>query len=279
MGVAVTLGGTHMARSFTAGSLVQLPRLTAIGAARLAQELLSTAGTAEKEKELPAAIAAARDDLETAREALSLELQKRQSGEGDEPPVVRAADKVEDNAVGALVDWLRSFTRLPAARHEQAAMAQTILDDTFRGGLEFLKLKPKYEWQEVEVRKQILADKGHEETIAKLGGQPFLDELSTAHEAYGEALEDADVPADTPAIREQLDNVVDELRSYVLAVSSQVKKKDPTTRLLADRLLAPLIHWQDSPPKAAPAAGGAAPAVAAPDTSAAPKAADKPAGK
>ncbi len=100
-----------MARSFTAGSLVTLPRLTAISAARLAKQLLSAAA---KEKKLPPMVAAARDAIVPVRQKLATELQKRTDGAGQETPVVRAADIVEDNAFGAFVDWLRALRRLPA---------------------------------------------------------------------------------------------------------------------------------------------------------------------
>jgi len=180
------------------------------------------------------------------------ELAKRISGEAEEPPVVRAADVVEDNAFGALVDWLKSFARLPGERHDEAAEAQTVLDGVFAAGLELLKIRPVDEWQEAEARLKLLADDGHNDTIAKLGGKPFLDELAVAHEAYGEALGITVVKpvVDSPAIREALTDAIDELRGYVLTVSSLVKKKDATTAAMAARLLAPLIHWRDSPVKA-----------------------------
>ena len=234
-----------MARSFTAGSLVTLPRLTAISAARLAKQLLSAAA---KEKKLPPMVAAARDAIVPVRQKLATELQKRTDGAGQETPVVRAADIVEDNAFGAFVDWLRALRRLPAERHPPSTTAGSVLDDAFKDGLEFLKIAPQDEWQEAEIRLAVLVDKGYREAVAKLGGKPFLDELDFAHEAYGKALgiTEAKPVVESPAIRDALDDVKHELRAYVLAVSSQVKRKEPATQALADRLLAPLIHWKEN---------------------------------
>ncbi len=259
-----------MARSFSAGNLVTLPRLNAISAARLLQQLITAAAD---EKKLAAGVAAARDDLVTVREKLEVELAKRTSGAGEVTPVVRAADILEDNAFGALVDWLRSFVRLPADRHPEAGMAQQVLGDAFKDGLEFLKLAPVDEWQEAEVRRAILEDKGHLELIKKLGGKPFLDELDFAHEGYGEAVGATVVKPvpETPAVRQMLDEARDELRAYVLAVSSQVKKKDPATQATADRLLAPLIHWKDAPTKPDDTAAPPAPPPVAPPPVAAPQ--------
>lgn len=259
-----------MARSFASVDLVTLPRLTAISAARLLQQLLTAAN---EEKKLAPGVAAARDDLAAVREKLSTELAKRVSGAGEVTPVVRAADILEDNAFGALVDWLRSFARLPADRHPEAGQVQQVLGDAFKDGLEFLKLAPVNEWQEAEVRRAILEDKGHLELIKKLGGKPFLDELDFAHEGYGEAVGATVVKPvpETPAVRQMLDEAREELRAYVLAVSSQVKKKDPTSQATAARLLAPLIHWKDTPAKPDDTAAPAGPApAAAPAPSAAP---------
>ena len=136
---------------------------------------------------------------------------------------------------------------LPAERHPQSTTAGSVLDDAFKDGLEFLKIAPQDEWQEAEVRLAILEDKGYREAIAKLGGKPFLDELDFAHNAYGKALGITEVKpvVESPAIRDALDDLRHELRAYVLAVSSQVKRKEPATQALADRLLAPLIHWKE----------------------------------
>ncbi len=250
-------------RPISADTLVILPRLTAVSTARLLQELLSAA---QAEKKLPAAIVPDRDDLTQAQEALQVELAKRLTGEGEDTPVVRAADKVEDNAFGALFDWLSAFARLPANAHPESAKAATVLQSVFAGGLSFLAVRPHDEWQEAEIRTRLLADKGYDKTIEQLGGKPFLDEITSAHKAYGEALGITVVKLapESPAVRVARDNAIDLIRSYVLRVAALVRKSDPQTEALSQRLLAPLVHWRDRPAKAAVTDPVAAPAPAAP---------------
>lgn len=240
-----------MARSFTATNLVTLPRLSGVTAARLLTQLLTAAA---HEKKLPATISAARDALIPARDTLEGEIGKRVSGAGEETPVVRAADRVEDNGFGALVDWLQSFARLPAERHPEAITAQAVLYGVFKDGLSFLRLAPVNEWQEAEVRLALLRDQGHREAISKMGGKAFLDELDFAHKAYGLAVGTTGVkPAlESPAMRIALDNARHDLRAYILAVSSHVKRQEPATQALADRLLAPLVSWKDNASRSAP---------------------------
>jgi hypothetical protein len=259
-----------MNRSYSAGSLVRLPRLTAISTARLLQELLNAANA---ERKLPASIAADRDEVAEAYEALQIELAKRLAGEGEETPVVRAADAVEDNAFGALFDWLGSWTRLPADGHPEAAEAGAVLRDVFPTGLSFLAILPRDEWQEAEVRLRLIADRGHDDTIIKLGGEPFLDELKAAHKAYGEALGITAVKQapEAAAVREAQDAGVDAIRAYVLRVSAHVRKRDPQTAELADRLLAPLRTWRDRPARAAASEAPAEPATPPQDEPGAPK--------
>jgi hypothetical protein len=249
-----------MARSFSANSLVRLPRLSARSAARLLQELLVAASD---EKKLPAAIAADRDEMKAAHAELSAELNKRLAGEGEEPPQVRAADSVEDNAFGALFDWLSAWARLPGA--PMAGEVEAILQAVFPRGLAFLAIRPSDEWQEAELRLNLLKEKGFDTTIVKLGGKPFLDELERAHKAYGEALGITTVKTspEAPALREARDAALDAVREYVLRVTAHVRKKDPQTTALAERLLAPLSVWKDRAARASgqPAAPDATPSA------------------
>lgn len=94
-----------------------------------------------------------------------------------------------------------------------------------------------------------------------LGGKPFLDEITSAHKAYGEALgiTAVKVAPESPAIRVARDNATDVIRSYVLRVAALVRKSDPQTEALSQRLLAPLVNWRARPAKAAEAEPVAAP--------------------
>lgn len=236
-------------RSISADTLVSLPRLSGISTARLVHELLSAA---KAENTLPLSIIPDRDDLAAVLEALHVELARRVTGEGEDTPRVGAADRVEDNAFGALFAWLSAFARLPAAQHPEAAMATTILQSVFAGGLTFLTVKPANEWQEAEIRLRLITEKGYDKSIEQLGGKPFLDHLATAHKAYGEALGITAVKqvVESPAIRVARDAAADVIRGYVLRVVALVRKSDPETEALSQRLLAPIVHWRESPAKA-----------------------------
>ncbi|MDI1448405.1 hypothetical protein [Polyangium sp. 6x1] len=250
-----------MARSFSPAKLVALPRMTALSTARLMAELLEAAA---REKMLPASLAADRNDLGEAHEALQVELGKRTAGEGDMPPVVRSADRIEDNAFGALSDWLLSFKRLPPERHPEAADAELVYEALFGQGLGFLTLRAADEWQEAEIRMRIIKDKALGAVIEKLGGKPFLDELTLAHEAYGEALgiTKARPVSELPGVGKAQATALDVLRSYVLRVAAYVRESEPATAALAERLLAPLAQWKERPRKRAAPAGEAAPVSA-----------------
>lgn len=244
-----------MTRSFEPIDLIALPRLSAISTARLFYELLRAAN---EEKKLPASIAADRDDLAHGHKALTVVLKQRLSAEGFEAPGVGAADRVEDTAFGALIDWLRAFARLPAERRAEAAVAKVLLQAIVPSGPGFLAIRPPDERQEVETRLRLIAEKGYDQTIRKLGGGPFLDELATAHKAYGKARGIPSVKPllEPPAVREARGAAHEVLRAYVLRVSAYVRKADPQSAALASRLLSPLIHWNDRPNKAAESEGG-----------------------
>ncbi len=250
-------------RSLTADKLVSLPRLSGISTARLVRELLSAAKT---ENQLPPSLIPDRDELTTVLEALHVELARRVSGEREDTPRVGAADRVEDNAFGALFDWLSAWARLPADQHPEAVMATAILQSVFAGGLGFLAVRPANEWQEAEIRIRLIAEKGHEKTIEQLGGRPFLDHLATAHKAYGEVLGITAVKptVETPAIRVARDAVAEVIRGYVLRVVALVRKSDPESEALSQRLLAPLINWRESPAKAGTPVETVAPAATMP---------------
>lgn len=235
-----------MSRTYTSGSLVALPRMSALTTARLLQELI---GAAKNEKKLPAAIAADQAELEEAYATLHVELAKRISAEGEAPAVVRAADLVEDTAFGALFGWLSGWARLPVDKHPEAAEAATVLQTVFPDRLSFLSIRPEDEWQEAELRLQMISDKGFDTIINELGGKPFLKELTQAHEAYGKALgiTSPKAQAETPALREARNAGMEAIRDYVLRVSAHVRKKQPETAAMAERLLAPLTTFRDRP--------------------------------
>jgi hypothetical protein len=234
-----------MLRSYSVNRLIALPRLDAVSTARLITELHTAA---EALPALPASIEPDLDELLTAHDALQIRLGKRVSGE-DRKPQVREADQAEDNAFAALADWLRSWMRLPEARYPEVAMARTVHDTLFPDGLGFLNLPVADEWQEAETRLQVMKEKGLDAIVEKLGGQRFLDELHAAHAAYGEALGITVVKKKLPPLREAFDAATDALRSYVLRVAALVRKEEPESAALAERLLLPLLAYKNKPAK------------------------------
>lgn len=251
-----------MPRSYSAGSIVALPRLDSITVGRLIEALLTVAAAEEEAAkkeglELPPSIAAARDEMAESREALQAELMKRQAGDGEESPQVRAADTIEDNAFRAVVAYLRAFALLPAERYPESAQAQEILDTVFSDGLGFITIKPEKEWEEANIRLGLLESRGFNPTIEALGGKPFLDELAFAHAQYGEVLGIKAVKEgqEAPAVRKSFEEAAASVRTYVLRVTGHVSKKDPRTAELAERLLVPLAEWKDEKPKAVKGAG------------------------
>ncbi|MFT3768124.1 MAG: hypothetical protein QM820_21955 [Minicystis sp.] len=241
-----------MPRQYTAGSIIALPRLDTITVGHLIEELLTAAAA---EKKLPPAIVEVRDDMAEAREALRAALMRRHAGEGAEVPQVRAADMVEDNAFRALVGFLRVVALLPPERHPSSVVAREMLDTVFPDGLEFIKIKPEKEWEQANIRLGLLKSRGFDEAIAKMGGQPFLDELAHAHARYGQALGIDTLPEERvpPAVGERFYEAMDSVRAYVLRVTASVSRKDPKSAELADRLLDPLTTWQDEKPRPAKA--------------------------
>ena len=246
-------------RTISADTLVALPRLGGISTARLVTELLTAA---RAEKKLPPFIVPDRDELTVVLEALQVELARRVSGEGEDTPRVGAADRIEDNAFGALFDFLSAWARLPADQHPESASAASVLRTVFAGGLAFLAVKPHNEWQEAEIRLRLIADKGLDTTIEKLGGKAFLAHLAVVHKAYGEALGITAVNqiVESPAIRVARDAAVEVIRGYVLRVAALVRKNDPQSEALSQRLLAPIVNWRESPAKAGATTDPAAPA-------------------
>jgi hypothetical protein len=240
-----------MARSFSAGSIVRLPRLNALTTARLLHELLTAA---RAESPLPPWLALDVAELTEVLGKLDAELTRRLQGDGKTTPVVAAADRVEDTAFTAFFDWLTGWSLLRAEHHPEALGARAVLDAVFPQGRAFLALRPVDEWQEAELRLQLIADKGHEATVTQLGGQPFLDELRAAHAAYGEALGITTLKPtpEPPGLRAARDAAIEVVRGYVMRVSGHVRAKDHTTRALADRLLTPLVHWKDAPTQPSP---------------------------
>lgn len=256
-------------RNFTPTDLVSLPRLSAREAFALGRALLAvvlrTAG-------LPNVIREAAADLESAIPALAAALPARRKS----APVLREADRVEDNAVAAIVALLKAWQRLPKEDYpREVGLAARCLDVFLEGGtLDFLTFRPVVEHAEVQRRIENLQAQGLDRELRKLGAGPFVDHLLAAHAAYGEACGiTREVAKDeSPALRAATLEVTDSLRAYVVAVVASVSRKKPETAGRADELLRPLSEWVSAGPSGAaeeegdePANDGAAKGGAAED--------------
>ena len=67
---------------------------------------------------------------------------------------------------------------------------------------------------------------------------------------------------ESPAIRVARDAAVDVIRGYVLRVAALVRKSDPQSEALSQRLLAPIVNWRETPAKGSAKADPVAPAPA-----------------
>lgn len=235
-------------RNFTPTDLVSLPRLSAREVFALARALLAvvlrTAG-------LPGGIREAAADLEAAIPALAAALPARRKS----APVLREADRVEDNAVAAIVALLKAWQRLPKEDYpREVGVAARCLDVFLEGGtLDFLTFRPMVEHAEVQRRIENLQARGLDLELRSLGAGPFVDHLLAAHAAYGAAcgITGAAAKDESPALRAATLEVTDSLRAYVVAVVASVSRKKPETAERADELLRPLSEWVSAGPSGA----------------------------
>lgn len=248
-----------MARSVDPSDIISLPRVNAYGAISLAQALEAASRDEDgKPHKLPEAVKAALEDMNDDRAALHAAV-----GAPPAPsPAVREADRLEDNAVGAIADLLRAWARV-ADQIPQGEAADKLFTRLFSGGLEFLNHKPVEEWAQVQARLQIIESEGLEADLAQLGAKPLLAHLKKTHAAYGEVTgaTKARPAPESPEVRAKLDALLASIRHYVGAVVGSIVRKKPATRALADQLLLPLTTWQSSSAKTK---GAAQPAGAPP---------------
>ncbi len=229
-------------RTYDPGTLVALPTLKARETLAVGRALVAVA---RQEPGLPSNVTAAADGVATTIDPLARELGPTEAAAR---PGVRDADRVEDNAYGALVDFVRAFARLPPGEFPQSAQAASVLPvlTDEKQGLGFLTFVPLVEWSEVDTRLKALDARGLAEVVTGLGGGVFLDHLRTSHVAYGLATGGtASLPSDdSPAVRSALDAITVALRYYVVQVVASVHPNAPETAERASKLLRPLTEWQ-----------------------------------
>jgi len=251
-------------RSYTAQDIIALPALNTASAIALGQELLTVI---KAQPTLPQLIAARAAALEKAHGTLSQALSNKPLAEADSPRN-RVTDLAEDHAFSALHDWLYAWCKLSTPEADQARTMFAVL---FPDGLKFTRLPYKQEWAEANAKLDLITSKAYDAEIAKLGGKPILDQLLTAHKAYGASLGiTAEGQDPNVGLREPLRAFSRYLRAYVVAVSAHTDPDDPASGALADTLLAPLHKWETyvtvTAPGATGATGATTPGAHAPDT-------------
>ncbi len=254
-----------MTRVLESSSVIVLPRLDANQATVLAQQFEAAALDEDgNPRVLPEAVAEALDDVKTDRAGL-------QDALGPEPVTsdVRAIDKLEDNAIAALILILAGWSRVSGQLGLGDVAVEVGAHLGVEDGLSFINIRPRDEYGVVDTKLKTITRENLEVKLGTLGLAPLVVHLREVHEQYGKALGMVhSVPAEErAAVRTHLDTLTDSLRHYVAAVLGSVQRKKPATQELADALLRPLATWQDNPVKKVAKEGGTAVAVVSPETS------------
>lgn len=234
-------------RHYAAHQIVSLPSVDAKEAMAFGTAVLAVAHEVMRGGGAPDLIAEAIRKMEGASTALGASL------DGRLPPTepvsalgLREADHGEDAAWGGLYRFLQPIAHLPE-RFPQQAIAARILGIVFPDGLRFVTLPSPKEWTEAESRRQRMTKDGLDAQIEKLGGGPFIAWLKSAHAAYGVALgitEEKAADPQQPTMRSRRDELLDAVRSYVLKVSAFADSDDTALRALSERLLRPIVEWE-----------------------------------
>jgi hypothetical protein len=235
--------------SLVSSDLIQLPRLTAAEAAGLLGELLHAAANVGP---LPAGIERSRQRVATAYAALERAITGIAVDAADADRQ-READRAIDNAWEATFLWLSGFCKLPDAANSHVAAARALFAQIFPDGISFTKLPYKIQFGESQARLESIANEGHEETFAVLGGSSFLAELYRTHKGYESALKPLLELDDDPRNRnEELAAALPALRQYVLRVVSYSDPGIAGSEALSQALLAPLARWYRLHPSRGP---------------------------
>ncbi|HEU4408069.1 MAG TPA: hypothetical protein VFS43_22595 [Polyangiaceae bacterium] len=237
-----------MARSYSALTLISVPRLSASTAMALGTELL-TAG--RQEPGLPPALAPALGQLERGLGALRMARRLQREAKAIDASVVVEADQVLDRTWSGFHDFLVGWTKLSDAPEaaERAGRARELIERVFPDGLRFLNFPYRMQWADSLMKLDRLGEPRLAGHVRALGGEAFVGAIARAHEAYGAALNLTRRKADVNArvrVRAPLDAFLEALRSYVLRVTNFVdeNKGDEAARALGRRLLEPLTAWK-----------------------------------
>ena len=258
-----------MTRTFTSIDLVALPRLDAVSAVALTEQVLtaakdkSVAKAIKKEGSITALLellAPERDQLQAASAVAAQATPAGQKG---------LADRREDAAYAALHDHVAVWAKLDGEIPE-GATAAALLASVFAEGVRSITHLPvPKEWAAVDGKLKLIAA-SHEDAIASIGAKPLLDHLRKVHTAYGEAAGTTKAlpEVEPPLVRERREQLTATLRDYVVQVTAAVSRRvKPIDGKVGDMLLRPIAEW--TPAQAAQAAADQA-SPSTPATPAAP---------
>lgn len=235
--------------SLASSDLIQLPRLSAPEAAGLLGEMLAAASSVGP---LPAGIERSRQRLGAAYAALEAAITGVSVRAGDVDRQ-READRAIDNAWEATHLWLSGFCKLPLEANAHVPSARALYSQIFPDGVTFTRLPYRVQFAESQARLDSIANEGHEETFAVLGGSSFLAELYRTHKAYEEALRPLLALDEDPKGRnEELAAAMQALRQYVSRVVSFADPGISGSEALSNALLAPLARWYRLHPSRGP---------------------------
>lgn len=220
--------------------LVQLPRMTAVGALAFSDQLVSCA-TPHK-KVLPKTCATSLGELTAAQSILAGALRGRL--EPQDNADLPALDHDIDAAWSALHDFAMAFAKLPGGGPlvEAATLVRAAL---FADGLKFIQLAYPLEWAESQVRIDHMETPEMALALETLGAGTFVEAIRTAHVAYGKALGmgAAKTVSPSPNVRPAYLSVLHAIRLYVVKVIAMIETDRPETRVLVDALLVPFSTW------------------------------------
>jgi hypothetical protein len=237
-----------MTRSYTALSIVTVPRLSAATALTLGTALVSAA---RKGPGLPPAMVLALEPLERELGALRRSRQLQREVRSIDGSIAVAADQALDTNWSGFHAFLVGWTKLANAPEaaERAGRARDLLEIVYPEGLRFLNLPYCEQWGESEIRLARLAEPRHAEHVRALGGEAFVGAIRRSHEAYGVALNVTERKAEAEAqvrVREALDAFIEALRSYLLRVAAYVDEhaRDEEAQAIGRALLRPITTWK-----------------------------------
>ena len=242
-----------MPRTFSSTDLVQLPRLDAHEAVALASSVEAGCvgpATGKRDKKLAATLIEVVDEIATDRAALQAAVAKAVAP--PTPTGIRAADRLEDRAVKALIGLFEAWANIDEEQ-PLGALGARLNDQIFGSeGRSITQLPVKQEWAVVDSKLRLIEEQKLDAEIAQLGGTAILAHLKKVHIAYGLAVGTTKTPdaPESPDVAEKLAALLDSLRSYIVRVAGLVSRKRPETQALAERLLKPITNWVSPKPAA-----------------------------